>query len=116
MLRRLLRNLFENARRHGGGTPIEAFVEMEGDGVRLMVCDAGPGVPERERQRIFEPFYHPQGMPEGEDRGGGLGLALVREIARRHGGEARCVPRKAGGTCIKVLLSAVAPSLNKTLR
>ena len=86
LLRRMIRNLLENARRHGA-PPIEVHVESR----QLRVCDAGAGVPEAERERIFEPFY--------SKRGTGLGLALVRQIARRHGGEARCE-----GSCFYVTL------------
>jgi len=107
MLRRLARNLFENARRYGGETPIEASVQTAPeDRVRLRVSDRGPGVPEEERERIFEPFYRPSGTRE-EGAGVGLGLALVRQIARHHGGDVRCVPREGGGTCFEVELSRV---------
>jgi signal transduction histidine kinase len=104
MLRRLARNLFENARRYGGGTPIEASVHTAPhDRVRLRVLDRGPGVPADERERIFEPFYRPSGTRE-EGNGVGLGLALVRQIARHHGGDVRCVPRDGGGMCFEVEL------------
>jgi signal transduction histidine kinase len=69
------------------------------------VCDRGPGVPEAERERIFEPFYRPAGAREREG-GVGLGLSLVRQIARKHGGEVRCLPRKGGGSCFEVTLGA----------
>jgi len=77
LLRRLVRNLLENAKRHGV-PPIEVLVK----GRELRVCDHGPGVPPAERERVFEPFYSKKGV--------GLGLTLVRQIARRHGGEAIC--------------------------
>ena len=106
LLRRLVRNLLENARRHGGGGPIEARVERgEPSGVRLLVLDRGPGVPEDERERIFEPFHRRSGRAE-TGQGFGLGLALVRQIARAHGGEARCRPREGGGTVFEVVLGA----------
>jgi signal transduction histidine kinase len=88
LLRRMIRNLLENARRHGAA-PIEVRVRRG----ELRICDAGPGVPSAERERVFEPFYSKHGV--------GLGLALVRQIARRHGGEARCE-----GSCFYVTLPA----------
>ena len=85
LLRQLIRNLLENARRHGR-PPVEVRVVREAGEALLRVADAGPGVPAGERERVFEPFYRRSSSSEGS----GLGLALVRQIARRHGGDARC--------------------------
>ena len=102
-LRRMLRNLFENAQRHGQGAPVDASVETAAAGmVRIVVSDTGPGVAPAERERIFTPFYRPTGVQEG---GSGLGLALVREIARRHGGDARYLPQTDKGSCFEVTIS-----------
>ena len=107
MLRRLMRNLLENARRHAGGAPVEASVHpITQDAAQLVVADRGPGVAEAERERIFEPFYRPSGAKES-DGGVGLGLSLVRQIARRHGGEVRYVPRGGGGSQFEVELRGV---------
>ena len=103
LLRRLVRNLLDNARRHAAGADVEARVERVGEGARLTVADRGPGVPEAQRERIFEPFYRPPGTPE-TGASFGLGLALVRQIARAHGGEARCLPRDGGGTVFEATL------------
>ena len=103
LLRRLIRNLLENARRHGGG---EVAVEFGPDG--LDVVDRGPGVPPAEAERIFEPFYRPAGHAEGRDGGVGLGLWLVAEIARAHGGTVRCAPREGGGARFSVRLPTFA--------
>ena len=115
LLRRALRNLLENARRYGGP---EVMVEVgpSGDGGRICrVCDRGPGVPEDQRERIFEPFYRMPGHAEREG-GVGLGLALVRQIAQRHQGRVHCEPREGGGSCfvlrlpLKPVTGAPAPS------
>jgi signal transduction histidine kinase len=106
LLRRAIRNLLENARRYGNGTPVEVTVGTRaGGGAVLRVRDRGPGVPDTERERIFEPFYRLAGAAERAG-GVGLGLALVRQIARKHGGEARCVPREGGGSSFEVELPA----------
>ncbi|MYN45225.1 HAMP domain-containing protein [Pseudoduganella sp. FT93W] len=87
LLRRLLRNLLENARRHGAA-PTRLQLRCA-DGLALLtVSDGGAGVPVSEAERVFEPFYRRHGTRDNQ--GAGLGLALVRQIARRHGGEARC--------------------------
>jgi len=99
LLRRMLRNLLENAKRHGA-PPIEVRVSRAANGVEMAVCDRGAGVPESERERVFDPFYR-----AGTGQGSGLGLALVRQIARRHGGDARCVPGSGQGGCFIVVLS-----------
>jgi signal transduction histidine kinase len=110
LLRRMVRNLLDNARRYGGGSAVEARVEGDAAGAVLRVADRGPGVPEAERERIFEPFYRAAGWREGPEGGVGLGLALVRQIARHHGGDARYVPREGGGSCFEVRLPVTAPS------
>jgi signal transduction histidine kinase len=105
MLRRLMRNLLENARRYACGSPIEASIEpLHPAGALLRVADRGPGVPEEERERIFKPFYRPASLRKEDNTGVGLGLALVRQIARHHGGIVRCLPREGGGTCFEVKL------------
>ncbi|MEN8160749.1 MAG: HAMP domain-containing sensor histidine kinase [Myxococcota bacterium] len=101
-LRHLLRNLLENAKRHAGDGIEVAVTPFEGgEGARITVADRGPGIPDAERERIFEPFVTGRG---GE--GVGLGLAIVRQIARHHGGEAHAHPREGGGTCFEVTIGA----------
>jgi signal transduction histidine kinase len=108
LLRRALRNLLENARRYGGGDVSVRVGPGPSATVEVRVCDRGPGVPEALRERIFEPFFRLPGHAEREG-GVGLGLALVRQIAERHGGTVRCEPRDGGGSCFVLALPAAAP-------
>ena len=101
LLRRLLRNLLENAYRHGV-PPVHVTITAETGMARLLVWDQGPGIPEEEFERVFEPFYRRRNTRDNS--GAGLGLALIRQIARRHGGEARCVLRGDGGSCFEITL------------
>lgn len=106
LLRRLLRNLLENAQRYGESAP-EVSLRAHNGSIEIRVCDRGPGVPESERERIFEPFYRATGASERHG-GVGLGLALVRQIAQRHNGTVRCLPRDGGGSCFLVRLPAAS--------
>lgn len=105
LLARALANLVDNARRHGGG--LSALrVEARGDRVAFEALDAGPGIAQGERERIFEPFVR----GGTEERGGslGLGLSLVLRIAKAHGGRAYADNRAEGGARIGIELPAVA--------
>jgi len=103
LLRRLVRNLIENAERHGGGRPEVSLAKAGERMLEIAVADRGPGVPESERTRIFEPFYRSKGASESAG-GVGLGLALVRQIAERHGGSVSCEAREGGGSVFQVML------------
>ena len=110
-LRRLMRNLLQNAVRHSGSPDVEAWVEplpIDQRGARIVVADRGPGIPPEVAERIFEPFYRKEGHSEGVDGGVGLGLALVREIARGHHGDVRYVPREGGGSQFEVDLPVIS--------
>ncbi len=113
LLRRAVRNLLENAVRHGrrtGHAEVVAQLSLEGGYAVLHIDDRGPGVPPDQRERIFEPFYR---LPGASERAGGvgLGLALVRSIAGRHNGTVHCQDRADGdsGACF-VLALPLAPS------
>ncbi|GJI99690.1 sensor histidine kinase [Duganella rhizosphaerae] len=108
LLRRLLRNLLENAHRHGV-PPAHVSISCDERLATLKVWDSGPGIPEAEFERVFEPFYRRRGTRDNS--GAGLGLALVRQIARRHGGEARCVLMPDGRSSFEITLPlATAPA------
>ena len=103
LLRRLLRNLLENAKRHGA-PPTEVRLRREGATAVLRVWDGGPGPAPAEFEQVFTPFYRCRAG--GNSTGNGLGLSLVRQIARRHGGEARCAAMDDGRSCFIITLAA----------
>ncbi len=99
---RILANLMENAREHGGG-PVRVFAEVAPRRTLVIgVDDAGPGVARGERSRIFERFA--RGSAARHRVGTGLGLALVAEHAHAHGGDAWVEDRPGGGARFKVSL------------
>jgi signal transduction histidine kinase len=83
LLARAVRNLLENANRHGQA-PVRVRLHASAASLELVVADAGPDIPAAEREQLFTPFHR-----RGNTQGHGLGLSLVRQIAQRHGGEAR---------------------------
>jgi signal transduction histidine kinase len=106
LLRRAIRNLLENARRYGAGEIAVELGSVNGFAT-VRVNDRGPGVPPGLRERIFEPFYR---LPGASERNGGvgLGLALVKSIAERHGGTVRCEDRPGGGASFVIRLPVAA--------
>jgi signal transduction histidine kinase len=106
LLRRMIRNLIENARQHGS-PPVEVRVRGQDRRAVLTVSDGGDGIPAAERERVFAPFYRPRGT---RTRGSGLGLALVRQIARQHGGEAGAAATQP--SMIEVTLPAARDALS----
>jgi len=94
-----VRNLIENARRHGK-PPVEIEVSRDHAVAVLEVLDAGDGIPEPEREHVFQPFHRLRGDAQGT----GLGLALVRQIARLHGGDAAVAPRSSRAACLRVTM------------
>jgi signal transduction histidine kinase len=94
-LRRCLTNLVDNAIRYGARATIE--VASDPGRVTLRVLDDGPGIPEAELERAFEPFFRGDASRSRETGGFGLGLGIARNIARAHGGELVLRNRPEGG-------------------
>lgn len=95
-LRRALGNLMDNARRYGGGH-LHIRLGEEIDAVTLDVEDDGPGIPEAELERVFEPYVRLEHSRARHTGGSGLGLAIARAVARAHGGTLVLSPRSGGG-------------------
>ncbi|MFH9196222.1 ATP-binding protein [Streptomyces anulatus] len=102
-LSRVIGNLLDNAQRHAEGS-VAVSVAADGRGVRVEVRDDGAGVPEDERERIFERFVRLDDARSRDDGGAGLGLAIARDVASRHGGSLTVDRAAQGGAAFRLWL------------
>ncbi|HMM54804.1 MAG TPA: ATP-binding protein [Candidatus Desulfobacillus sp.] len=108
-LRRCLANLIDNAHRHGGGA-VDVTLNDTDEAVEIRVEDRGPGIPESERERVFEPYVRLEASRARHTGGSGLGLAIARAIARAHGGDLVLAAREGGGTAAILTLPRRTPA------
>lgn len=94
-LKRCLRNLVDNALKYGGSAKI--LVEDSAERLTLRIRDRGPGIPQEQLERVFEPFYRIEGSRSRETGGTGLGLGIARNIALLHGGSLILANLEGGG-------------------
>jgi two-component system sensor histidine kinase TctE len=96
MLSEAIENLLDNASRYGcpNGGDVGLEVEFGDTEVVVRVADSGQGIPEDQRERVFDRFFR---MSEDASGGCGLGLAIVRQVAEVHGGSARVAENTSGG-------------------
>jgi signal transduction histidine kinase len=110
LLRRMVTNLLDNAVRHAPDqTAVSVSVVAVGEALELTVQDEGPGIPERECERVFKRFVQLESARAA--LGGGLGLPIARWIAEQHGGSLRAVPHVGGGRFVAVVRTVTAPQL-----
>jgi len=103
-LERAFENLFDNAIRHSEGRPVQARSRLLGEAVVVRVVDQGPGIPESEWERIFEPFQ--RGSTSRSDSGSGLGLAIAKGFVEANGGEIAVESLPGQGTSFVVTFPA----------
>ena len=109
LLERLVQNLVENATRYNEPSGWLAVSSGVVDGRAVVTVEnTGPAVAPYETETIFAPFRRLGGDRVGSDRGAGLGLSIVRAVARAHGGDAVAVPRSGGGLVVTVRLPLAA--------
>ncbi|MEU0224368.1 HAMP domain-containing sensor histidine kinase [Streptomyces sp. NPDC006284] len=106
-LGRVLANLLDNAQRHARSA-VEVSVRRDGDLAVLAVADDGEGVPAADRERIFERFVRLDAARSRDDGGAGLGLAIARDVAVRHGGTLTVHDAPAGGALFELRLPGAA--------
>ncbi|MCI4043899.1 sensor histidine kinase [Streptomyces sp. TRM75563] len=102
-LSRVIGNLLDNAQRHAEAS-VAVSVAADGRGVRVEVRDDGAGVPDEERERIFERFVRLDDARSRDDGGAGLGLAIARDVASRHGGTLTVHRAAEGGAAFRLWL------------
>jgi signal transduction histidine kinase len=105
-IKRAVRNLVENAVAYGRKADVR--IADTGDGYDVLVEDDGPGIPENDRQRVFEPFVRLESSRNEFTGGTGLGLTLVKAIAEGHGGDVHLENRPGGGLCARMHLPRMA--------
>lgn len=103
LYRQLVLNLMTNAVKYGGGQVRVALQNADGF-AEMKVEDNGPGIPDGMRESVFEPFFRADRSRSREVGGNGLGLAIVRRIARQYGGTVEAGPSALGGACFTVRL------------
>lgn len=101
-LRRLFNNLLGNAIKFGRQARVRVFTDERNAVVEI--DDQGPGLPKSELEQVFEPFYRRESSRSRETGGIGLGLAVVRSVARAHGGDVSLENRTSGGLTARVRL------------
>jgi len=103
----VLTNLLTNAAQYAGGT-VGLRVERRSDGVLLEVLDQGPGIPELDQMRIFQPFYRLERSRNQRTGGSGLGLAIVKQLCEAQGWQISVRGREGGGAAFCLLLPDMA--------
>jgi two-component system osmolarity sensor histidine kinase EnvZ len=97
-LRRVLVNLLDNALRYGGGQPVKVGCRCDAAGGCISVLDRGPGIPDTEREAVFQPFYRLEASRSRSTGGSGLGLAIASQLCSAHGWSIALSAREGGGT------------------
>ena len=96
-VRQIVSNLIQNAQRYGGGTPVELALDCTGKLARVIVRDAGAGIPDDQLEKVFRPFYRLEASRSQATGGTGLGLAIVRQLAETNGWKVTLRNRATGG-------------------
>lgn len=113
-MRRALRNVIENAQRYG--SEAEVTYAVEGGTAVIRICDRGPGIPEPELERVFDPFVRLETSRARATGGYGLGLSITRGILQAHNGDIVLSNRPGGGLCATLTLPSDAAEHRYSVR
>jgi two-component system osmolarity sensor histidine kinase EnvZ len=105
-LKRIVTNLLENALRYGKEVALRHRRDEQNGHTVIEVLDRGPGIPAGERQAVFRPFYRLEQSRSSDTGGSGLGLSIVRQLAKANGCRVELLPREGGGTVARLSLAA----------
>ena len=94
-LKRALTNLLDNAVKYGNRA--HATIATAGKALEITIDDEGPGIPDAELPKVFQPFYRVEDLRNRDSGGAGLGLAIAQSIVQAHGGELSLANRPGGG-------------------
>ena len=115
--RQILLNLLDNAVKYGpAGQTITVGSEIAGDRARVWVEDQGPGIPNEDRQRVWEPYVRLNRDAESATGGSGIGLSVVRELVSLHGGRTRAESAPGGGARVVIELPLTQPDSGESSR
>jgi two-component system osmolarity sensor histidine kinase EnvZ len=103
-LRRILTNLLSNAIRYGAKKPVEIDLSRNDDIMEIRILDRGPGIPVRELENVFRPFYRLESSRSNSTGGNGLGLAIARQLAEANGWKVELLARDGGGSEAKLTI------------
>jgi two-component system sensor histidine kinase CpxA len=109
LLFRAVANLLRNAIRYAGDAgPIHARAERDAGGVRISICDSGPGIPAEALPQIFDPFYRLDASRTRDTGGVGLGLTIAKTCVEACGGKITAANTSPAGLCVAITLQAAA--------
>jgi two-component system, OmpR family, sensor kinase len=109
LVRSAIENVLRNAVRYSPqDAPVEVAVARSASGIEILVRDRGPGVPDRDLERIFEPFYRVAESRDRDSGGEGIGLAITAQVMKAHGGSAKAANAEGGGLEVRLNLPSSA--------
>jgi two-component system sensor histidine kinase CpxA len=107
LVRSAIENVLRNAVRYSPrDEPVDVSVARSETGVAILIRDGGPGVPDKDLERIFEPFYRVAESRDRDTGGEGIGLAITAQVMKAHGGSARAANGHGGGFEVRLSLPA----------